>query len=48
VRLLIDTSVLIDPLRGDPRAAQVLRGAAQRNDELWSVAVVRTAVLPKR
>jgi predicted nucleic acid-binding protein len=45
VRLLIDTSVLIDQLRGDPRAAQVLMGAAQRNDELWSVAVVRTEVL---
>jgi predicted nucleic acid-binding protein len=45
VRLLVDTSVLIDQLRGDPRAAQVLMDAAQRKDELWSVAVVRTEVL---
>lgn len=44
-RLLIDTSVLIDHLRGDAGAAAVLVAAAARGDELWSVTVVRTEVL---
>jgi len=45
MRFVVDTSVLIDQLRGDPRATQVLMAAAQRDDELWSVTVVRTEVL---
>jgi len=45
VRLVVDTSVLIDHLRGDERAVEVLTHAAERRDELWSVTVVRTEVL---
>ena len=45
MRLLVDTSVLIDQLRGDPRATQLLMDAAKRDDELWSVTAVRTEVL---
>jgi predicted nucleic acid-binding protein len=44
-RLLVDTSVLIDHLRGDPRAASLLVDAVRRGDELWSVTVVRTEIL---
>ena len=44
-RLLIDTSVLVDHLRGDPRAAGLLVDAVLRGDELWSVTVVRTEIL---
>jgi predicted nucleic acid-binding protein len=43
--LLIDTSVLIDHLRGDERAVTRLRTAVRAGDELWSVTVVRTEVL---
>lgn len=45
MRLLVDTSVLIDQLRGDDRAVRLLRSAVTGGDELWSVAVVRTEVL---
>jgi predicted nucleic acid-binding protein len=45
VRWLVDTSVLIDHLRGDSRAVRVLAEAAMRGVELWSVTVVRTEVL---
>lgn len=44
MKLLIDTSVLIDHLRGDSRATTFLADAAA-NHELWSVSVVRTEVL---
>ena len=44
-RLLIDTSVLIDQLGGDPRAADLLVAAVRQGDELWSVTVVRTEIL---
>lgn len=44
MRLLVDTSVLVDHLRGDPRAVGVLVDAAGAGDELWSVTVVRTEV----
>lgn len=43
--LIVDTSVLIDHLRNDPRAVERLVSAAEGGDELWSVAVVRTEVL---
>ena len=43
--LLVDTSVLIDHLRGDARAVGGLQAALQAGDELWSVSVVRTEVL---
>jgi hypothetical protein len=45
VRWFIDTSVLIDHLRGDARAVGVLTGAAAAGYELWSVTVVRTEIL---
>jgi predicted nucleic acid-binding protein len=43
--VVVDTSVLIDHLRGDERAVGRLRGAVEEGDELWSVTVVRTEVL---
>jgi hypothetical protein len=45
VRLLVDTSVLVDHLRGDSRAEGLLLDAVAREDELWSVTVVRTEIL---
>jgi predicted nucleic acid-binding protein len=45
VRRVIDTSVLIDHLRGVAAAHELLRGAVAAGDELWSVTVVRTEVL---
>jgi hypothetical protein len=45
VRLLLDTSVLIDHLRGHRPAVALLSAAAERRDELWSVTVVRTEIL---
>jgi predicted nucleic acid-binding protein len=44
LKLLLDTSVLIDHLRGDPRAVELLRESARSGEELWSVTVVRTGV----
>ncbi len=43
--LVIDTSVLIDHLRGDPRAVGRLRDAIASGDDLWSVTPVRTEIL---
>jgi hypothetical protein len=45
VRLVIDSSVLVDHLRGDPRASQTLRAAAERGDEMWGVVISRAEVL---
>jgi predicted nucleic acid-binding protein len=45
MRRLLDTSVVIDHLRGDERAVRLLVEAAERAVELWSVTVVRTEVL---
>lgn len=45
MKRLIDTSVLVDHLRGDSRAVDLLLGFARDGDELWSVTVVRTEVL---
>lgn len=43
--LLIDTSVLIDHLRGLAPAVDRLTAALDAGDELWSVTVVRTEIL---
>lgn len=43
--LVVDTSVLIDHLRGDPRATERLRSASIAGDDLWSVTPVRTEIL---
>src|SRR5262249_33132800 len=46
MRLVLDTSVLIDHLRGRPKAAtEIIPRAIARGDELWSSYVVRTEVL---
>ncbi len=45
MRRLIDTAVLVDHLRGDPRAKDLLIGFARGGDELWSVVLVRTEIL---
>lgn len=45
MRRLIDTAVLIDHLRGQRRARDLLLGLASDGDELWSVVLVRTEVL---
>lgn len=45
MRRMIDTSVLIDHLRGAGEAHELLRDAFAAGDELWSVTVVRTEVL---
>ncbi len=43
--VVVDTSVLIDHLRGHPPAVACLRDSIANGSELWSVAVVRTEVL---
>ena len=46
MRLVLDTSVLIDHLRGRPRAAtELIPNAIARGDELWSSYVVRAELL---
>ncbi len=46
MRLVLDTSVLIDHLRGRaPGARALIEGAVERGDELWSSHVVRVEVL---
>lgn len=45
MRLLLDSSVLIDHLRGREGAIALLAAAAREGHELWSVTVVRTEVL---
>ena len=42
---VVDTSVLVDHLRGDPRAHALLEREARAGRELWSSVVVRTEVL---
>lgn len=44
-RWLLDTSVLIDHLRGDARAVNLLVSGARDSHELWSATVVRTEIL---
>lgn len=43
--VVVDTSVLIDHLRGHAAAVGCLRDAVVHGHELWSVTVVRTEVL---
>jgi predicted nucleic acid-binding protein len=46
MRLVFDTSVLIDHLRGRPAAAtEIIPRALARGDELWSSQVVRVELL---
>lgn len=46
MRLVLDTSVLIDHLRGRPKAATgIIPRAIAEGDELWSSHVVRAEVL---
>lgn len=45
MNVLVDTSVLIDHLRGDPRALAALLAVTARGDIAWSVTPVRTEVL---
>lgn len=51
MRVLLDTSVLIDHLRGLEAATTYLANVKSRGDELWGVSVLRTEVfagmLPK-
>jgi predicted nucleic acid-binding protein len=42
---VVDTSVLVDHLRGDERAIARLQDLVESGAELWSVTVVRTEVL---
>lgn len=44
MKVLLDTSVLIDHLRGLKEAVEYLSGVVIRGDELWSVTMVRTEV----
>ena len=45
MKFLVDTSVLIDHLRGDSRSVALLARLAQAGEELWSVTPVRTEIL---
>ena len=46
MRLVLDTSVLIDHLRGTDRAAtELIPNAIARGDELWSSYIVRAELL---
>lgn len=46
MRLVVDSSVLIDQLRGrEPAAKGFLQAAVARGDELWGSYMVRTEVL---
>lgn len=44
-KVVVDTSVLIDHLRGDARAKEALEEIIAAGDELWASTVVRTEVL---
>lgn len=45
MRLVCDTSVLVDLLRGDARAATLLDERVATGDELWGVVVTRSELL---
>lgn len=45
MRFVCDTSVLVDFLRGDERATQLLIERATAGDELWGVVVTRSELL---
>ena len=44
MKVLLDTTVLIDHLRGLDEAAQYLSEVVARGNELWSVTIVRTEI----
>ena len=43
--VIADTCVLIDLLRGEPRAAKLRDALVSGDDDVWSVTVVRTEIL---
>ena len=45
MKLLVDTSILIDHLRDRRAAVELLLAAVGRGDDLWAVTVSRTEVL---
>lgn len=45
MRLVCDTSVLVDVLRGDERATGLLSDRASGGDQLWGVVVTRSEIL---
>ena len=45
MRIVLDTSVLIDHLRGLQKAETALIDAAERGDELWGSVLTRTEIL---
>ena len=45
MRVVLDTSVLVDFLRGDARAVSLLHDHAEAGDELWGVVITRAELL---
>lgn len=45
MRVVVDSSVLIDHLRGDVRARDVLARCAVAGDQLWGIVVTRAEIL---
>jgi hypothetical protein len=45
LRLVLDTTVLVDKLRGRHEAVALMDQANARGDQLWSVTIVRTEIL---
>ncbi len=45
MRVLVDSSVLIDHLRGHPPATDLLLRLVRAGDELWSITPVRTEII---
>ena len=45
MRFVCDTSVLVNLLRGDPRAATLLEERAMAGNELWGVVITRSELL---
>ncbi len=45
MRLLLDSSVIIDHLRGDARARELIVAALTAGDELWGVTAARVEIV---
>lgn len=45
MRLVLDSSVIIDHLRGDARARRLILAALASGDELWSVTAARVEIV---
>jgi predicted nucleic acid-binding protein len=45
VTVLLDTPVLVDHLRDDPRAARLLTNLFEREDRVWAATPTRTEIL---